>query len=302
VWDNFTYYLTAGVCLGAIYSLIALGYTLVYGIIKLINFAHGEFCMMGAYAGLAVYWAMGEGTSPYLAVPAVLLASGAAGAIIAGIAERVAYRPIRSAGRLSALLTAIGVSLLLQNLANFIDNGNPQSYSGWLNEAAQRRIAVGSGGIRAIELACVPAAFLLALGLQMVVNRTRFGRALRAISQDLDAAKLMGIPTDRVIAGTFMIGGFLGGIAGTLRGATAVIEPMMGFMPGLNAFIAAVVGGIGSIPGAMVGGFVVGIVQYMVVWAGVPTGYKDIASFVVLIAVLVVRPQGILGKKEHEKV
>ncbi|MCY2931323.1 MAG: branched-chain amino acid ABC transporter permease, partial [Planctomycetota bacterium] len=151
-------------------------------------------------------------------------------------------------------------------------------------------------------LCCVPAALLLAGGLWLIVHRTRLGRAMRAVSMDLHAAKLMGIPTDRVISRTFLLGGFLGGIAGTLGGITATVSPTMGFLPGLNAFIAAVVGGIGSIGGALVGGFIIGIVQYMVVWAGVSTGYRDVASLIILILILVVRPQGILGRTEREKV
>jgi len=284
------------------YSLIALGYTLVYGIIRLINFAHGEFCMVGAYAGLGVYLLAGERVWPWAVLPMVLLASGLAGAAIAGVTERVAYRPIRGAGRFSALLTAIGVSLLLQNLANFIDSGNPQAYRGWLGEWTSRSVPVGAGQVRIFALWCIPAALLLAAGLWLIVHRTRLGRAMRAVSMDLAAAKLMGIPTDRVISRTFLMGGFVGGVAGSLGGITATVAPMMGFLPGLHGFIAAVVGGIGSIGGAMIGGFLIGIVQYLVVWAGVPTGYKDVASLVILILILVVRPQGILGRPEREKV
>lgn len=302
MWDDLLYFLAAGLCLGAVYSLIALGYTLVYGIIRLINFAHGEFCMVGAYAGLGVYVLVGERIWPWALLPVVLLASGLAGAVVAGVTERLAYRPIRNAGRFSALLTAIGVSLLLQNLGNFIDNGNPQTVPGPLGELAQKSLLVGAGGVRIFDLCCIPGALLLAAGLWLIVHRTTLGRAMRAVSMDLAAAKLMGIPTDRVISRTFLMGGFLGGIAGTMAGITATISPMMGFLPGLHGFIAAVVGGIGSIGGALVGGFLIGIVQYLVVWAGVPTGYKDVASLVILILILVVRPQGILGRREGEKV
>jgi branched-chain amino acid transport system permease protein len=302
VWDNFIYYLTAGLCLGAVYSLIALGYTLVYGIIKLINFAHGEFCMVGAYAGLGAYVLLGHHLGLPAALALVLVVSGLAGAAIAALTERMAYRPIRTAGRLSSLLTAIGVSLLLQNLANFVRNGNPMSFPGALGDFAQHSTMVGAGGIKTIQFAYIVASIVLTGLLWYVVQATRFGRAMRAASQDLNAARLMGINTDAVIAWTFVIGGFFGGVAGALMGLIAVVEPMMGFMPGLNAFVAAVVGGIGSIPGAMLGGYLLGVIQYLVVWAGVPTGYKDVASFVVLILVLVLRPQGILGKKEAEKV
>jgi branched-chain amino acid transport system permease protein len=299
---NFTYYLVAGLCQGAIYSLIALGYTLVYGIIKLINFAHGEFCMFGAYAGYFVYVQLNGHVGVWVLLPAVILASGLAGAAIGGLTERIAYRPIRDAGRLSALLTAIGVSFLLQNLATFVRDGNPISYGEPLQGLAQSSVAVGTGGVRAIDLAYLGASVVLTAGLWFLVQRTRLGRAMRAVSQDLVAARLMGIDTDAVINRTFLIGGFLGGIAGTLIALPALVEPMMGFRPGLNAFVASVVGGIGSIPGAFVGGYVLGVVQYLVVWAGVDTGYKDVASFALLILVLMVRPQGILGKKELVKV
>jgi branched-chain amino acid transport system permease protein len=300
--DKFIYYLAAGICQGAVYSLIALGYTLVYGIIKLINFAHGEFYMAGAYAGFLVYSLLPMHISPWLSIPLIMLASGVAGALVAALAERVAYRPIRARGRLAALLTAIGVSFLLQNLANFIRNGNPQSYGGPIEELAQYSVPVGSGGIQVMTFVCIPASLLLTFGLWYIVRGTRFGKAMRATSQDLTAARLMGIDTDAVIRNTFVVGGFLAGLAGSLVAMVTVVEPMMGFVPGLNAFVAAVVGGIGSITGAMVGGYLLGIIQYMVVCAGVPSSYQNVASFVLLILVLVVRPEGILGKKTVEKV
>ncbi len=300
--QNFLYYLVAGLTQGALFSLIALGYTLVYGIIKLINFAHGEFCMLGAYAGFGVYVLLRGHVDLWVLLPCVIVASGIAGAMIASITERVAYRPIRRAGRLSALLTAIGVSLLLQNSANFINNGNNISYAAPISQLGDRVTTIGTGGIRQIELAFIPAAILLTGTLWFLVQRTRLGRAMRAISQDIDAARLMGIDTDAVINRTFIIGGFLGGVAGTLIALVKIIEPMMGFMPGLNAFVASVVGGIGSIPGAFVGGHVLGVVQYLLVWLGIPTAFKDVASFALLILVLMVRPEGIMGKKEQMKV
>jgi len=299
---NFLYHLVAGLCLGSIYSLIALGYTLVYGIVKLINFAHGEFCMFGAYAGIGVYVLLKGHMGLWLLLPIVILVSGVAGAAIGGLTERIAYRPIRNAGRLSALLTAIGVSLLLQNLAIFVNNGNPVTYGEPVESLAQSSTTVGTGGIKTIEFAYVAASLALTAGLWFLVHRTRLGRAMRAVSQDMVAARLMGIDVDAVINRTFVIGGFLGGIAGTLIALIAVVEPLMGFMPGLNAFVASVVGGIGSIPGALLGGYVLGVVQYLVVWAGVPTAYKDVASFALLILVLVVRAEGILGKRELVKV
>ncbi len=304
--DSFLFFLFSGLCVGGIYALIALGYTLVYGIIKLINFAHGEFYMVGAYAGFGIFLLLPKGLPVWLSIPLILAGSGIAGAAAAALTEQVAYKPIRKSGRLAALLTAIGVSFLLQNTAAFINNANPLQYptevQGSIGEISQRAVSVGGAGIKIIQFVYVAAAFVLTWALWRIVMRTRLGCAMRAVSQDADAAALMGIDTDSVIRKTFVLGGFLAGVAGTLVGFQSVIEPMMGFMPGLKAFIAAVVGGIGSIPGAVAGGFIIGIVENLVVWAGVPTGCKDIASFAVLIAVLLARPQGIMGKAEREKV
>jgi len=299
---DLAYYLTAGICLGAIYALIALGYTMVYGIIKLINFAHGEFFMVGAYAGLGFYGLLPPGLPLPVTIPLVLLVSGLAGSAIAGLTEYVAYRPIRKSGRLSALLTAMGVSFLLQNLATFVQDGNTLSFGEAITKVCHQSVPVGGSGIEAIKFAFIPISLLLTGALWLLVARTRFGKAMRATSQDPGAAVLMGIDTDRVIRGTFLIGGFLAGVAGTLVGLTSQVKPMMGFMPGLNAFVAAVVGGIGSIPGAVLGGFLIGILQFMVVYFGVPNEYKDVATLAVLILVLVVRPQGILGRPQTEKV
>ncbi len=304
--DNFLFFLTSGLCIGAVYALIALGYTLVYGIIKLINFAHGEFYMIGAYAGFGIYLVLPSGTSPIVSIPLIIVSSGIAGMIIAVLTEQVAYKPIRKSGRLAALLTAIGVSFLLQNLASFINKANPLQYSaestGSIGELCQRSVAIGGSGIKIIQFIFIPVTIILTLILWHIVMRTKFGRAMRAVSQDPDAAALMGINIDSVIRRTFLLGGVMAGIAGALIGFQSVIEPMMGFMPGLKAFIAAVVGGIGSIPGAVLGGFIIGIIENMVIWAGIPTGYKDVAAFIVLIIVLLIRPQGILGSNLREKV
>ncbi len=303
--DTLPYYLIQGLCYGAIIALIALGYSLVYGIIKLINFAHGEFYMVGAYAGFGVYALLPAGLSPWLAIPAVLAVSGTAGAAIAGGAEYVAYRPIRKSGRLAALLTAIGVSFLLQSVFSLVKDAQPLQYPagpGSVGALCQHPVPVGADGIMAVNFAYVPAALVLGLGLWWIVMRTRFGRAMRALSQDPDAAALMGVNVNAVVRRTFLLGGFLAGVAGSLIAFQNIISPTMGFLPGLKAFIAAVIGGIGSVPGALIGGFAVGLLDYLVVWAGVPTGYRDLAAFVVLILVLVIRPQGLLGRRESEKV
>jgi len=326
--DEFLFYALTGLCVGAIYAMIALGYTLVYGIIKLINFAHGEFYMVGAYAGVLTYWLVngysGDASASFtdrlpvwLSIPLVLLVAGLAGSAIAVVAERVAYRPIRRSTRLVALLTAIGVSLLLQSAFTFVRNGDQLSIGPGSGIDAITQLSLGDAlfgppeegeeraqalGIRAIQFAYIPITAVLMVLFWYVVMRTRFGKAMRATSQDQDAARLMGIDVDRVILLTFACGGFFAGVAGVLMGAQKNVHPQMGFMQGLIAFIAAVVGGIGSIPGAVLGGFLIGILQQMVVYFGVPTGYKDVAVFVVLILFLVVRPQGLLGRPETVKV
>jgi len=300
------FYLVSGLCIGSIFALVAVGYTLVYGIIKLINFAHGEFYMVGAYAGFGAFCLLPPGLSPWVAIPLMVLAGGTAGAAVAVAAERVAYKPIRRSGRLAALLTAIGVSFLLQNLFAFIANAQPLQYptepAGGVGEVCQRTVLIGSDGLVAVRFAYIGLAVLLSLGLWFLVMRTRFGRAMRAVSQDADAAALMGIDVDWVIRRTFLLGGFLAGIAGTLVGLQSVTEPMMGFVPGLKAFVAAVLGGIGNLAGAIIGGLALGVIESLAVWAGVPTGYKDVAAFIILILVLVIRPQGLLGRMTREKV
>lgn len=324
--DSLLYYLAYGLGIGAIYALIALGYTLVYGILKLINFAHGEFYMVGAYAayGLFVWVFRDRDLSPWLLLILLTFTAGIASAATAGLTEAIAYRPIRRAGRLSALLTAIGVSFFLQNLFNRVENGNPLSYTGALDAFCQTsareaileplrqafpptaalclRLSESIGRIKAISLAYIPIVLLLTLLLHLLVMRTRWGRAMRAVSQDADAAALVGIDIDRTIRMTFLLGGFLAGVAGTLVSVQGKVEPFMGFMPGLKAFVAAVVGGIGSIPGAVVGGFVIGLLENLVLFAGVDSGYKDIAALLVLLGVLWIRPQGLWGVMEREKV
>ena len=304
--ENFFYYLISGLCLGAIVALVAVGYTLVYGIIKLINFAHSEFFMAGAYAGYGVYLLLGERSSPLLTIPVILLASGLASAIIAVLTEIVAYKPVRRSGRLAALLTAIGVSIFLQNMFAFIERAQPLQYpctvKGTIGELAQRTITIGKDRFLAIRFVYLIVAILFSIVLWFIVNKTRFGKAMRAVSEDPETASLMGINLDVIIRGTFALGGFMAGVAGTLIGFQSTIEPYMGFMPGIKAFVAAVLGGIGNIPGAIIGGFIMGIIESMVVWVGIPTSYKDASALVVLILVLTIKPTGLFGKPVHEKV
>jgi branched-chain amino acid transport system permease protein len=218
------------------------------------------------------------------------------------LTEWAAYKPVRRSGRLAALLTAIGVSFLLQSLFGLATQARVLSYQGGADELAHRPIGVGAGGVTAIELAYLPLSLLLALGLWLLVMKTRFGRAMRAVSQDADAAAAMGVNLDRLIRWTFVLAGLLAGVAGTLYALLNGLTPTMGFRPGILAFIAAVVGGIGSLPGTLAGGFLIGLLAGAVDCFGVPSAYRDVAAFGLLIIFLVARPQGLLGPQEQEKV
>jgi branched-chain amino acid transport system permease protein len=304
--SDFVFFLTTGICAGAVYGLVALGYSMVYGVIKLVNFAHGEIYMTGAYTGFAVYMFLPKGLPLWVSVPFILAVSGAAGALAAYLMETVAYRPVRHSGRLAPLLTALGVSFFLQNAAAFINRGDSLSYPadtpGSIGYLCQTSVAVGGGGVKTAQIALVFLSAALTFALWLFIMKTRFGAAMRAVSQDSHAASLMGVSVRSVVSATFVIGGFLAGIAGSLVAFQSIIEPMMGFMPGLKAFIAAVIGGIGSVPGAFAGGILLGVIENLSVWLGVPTGFKDIVCFLTLIAFLLIRPSGIFGGSGREKV
>ena len=365
--EFFDYFLN-GLGLGAIFAFIALGYTMVYGIIKLINFAHGEFFMVGAFVG---YFCLRDLNLEYLPLPhplpiiidfaVALLAAALAAAILAVITERIAYRPVRSAGRIAALLTAVGVSLLLQNLGiqlwgagmrpypdpkvpvAMAPSDGPLKYSLWVDTATTtdsgkvvedvKQVASVGDTISAATISAWEAAgvervyrritisktayqwFVIALlvlftpVLWWLVKRTRIGKAMRAVSEDADAAQLMGIPIDWVVAATFFLGALVAGIGGVAYMATySVVYPLMGFLPGLKAFVAAVIGGIGSIPGAIVGGLVLGLAESIIPYALEQAGWsdafawKDAIAFTFLIVVLVVKPTGLFGAEVREKV
>ena len=295
-----------GLSLGSIYALIALGYTMVYGILKLINFAHSEVFMVGAYAGFYTAGSLGierieqgGGTFPlYLALLVLLVAMLAAAALGVTI-ERLAYRPVRSAPRLTPLITAIGVSLLLQNLGMLVFSPNPRRYPPIIKEV---RFELGGVILTNIKLTIFVVTIALMVGLWYLVQHTWTGRAMRAVSVNLDAAKLMGIDTDRTISATFAIGSALAAAGGILFGLDQItINPLMGTLTGLKAFVAAVLGGIGNIPGAVVGGLLIGLAEQLV--AGyVSPDYRDAITFVILIVILILRPEGILGVVRQEKV
>ncbi len=295
-----------GLSLGSIYALIALGYTMVYGILKLINFAHSEVFMVGAYTGFYAAGALGiEGLEQrgapfplYLAL-VVLLVAMAASALLGMLVERLAYRPVRSAPRLTPLITAIGVSLLLQNLGMLVFTPNPRRYPPIIKEV---RFELGGVIVTNIKLTIFLVTLALMAGLWYLVQRTWTGRAMRAVSVNLDAAKLMGIDTNRTISATFAIGSALAAAGGILFGLDQItINPLMGTLTGLKAFVAAVLGGIGNIPGAVVGGLLIGLAEQLV--AGyVSPDYRDAITFVILIVILILRPEGILGVVRQEKV
>jgi branched-chain amino acid transport system permease protein len=294
--------LANGIAWGSIYALIALGYTMVYGILRLINFAHGDIYMVGAFAAYylaRLLHAGGPEPSPLLAA-VVLLGSMAICAALGVAIEFFAYRPVRKSSRLTALITAIGVSLLLENLGIRIFGADPKFFP---QIVAPRRVELGGGVIVTNhQITVVVVSFVLMVLLTLFVTKTRTGKAMRAVAFNRDAASLMGIPVNRIITITFAIGSALAAAAGVLVGLTnPKIEPLMGIMPGVKAFVAAVLGGIGSIPGAVIGGLVMGVSEYLVV-GYVSSTFRDAIAFIILILVLLIKPAGILGRNVAEKV
>ncbi|MCL2392751.1 MAG: branched-chain amino acid ABC transporter permease [Oscillospiraceae bacterium] len=278
--------------LGSIYALVALGYSMVYGIIKLLNFAHGDVIMVGGYIAI---FSLAAGHHPALAF--FLIVFGCT--LLAVVMEKLAYTPLRTAPRISVLITAIGISILLQNLAQFFFEARPLPL--------HIPLPTGSINIAGTTLAytmiiTIMASVLSMLALNFVVSRTRLGKAMRAVSEDGEAAQLMGINVNNVVTFTFAVGAALAGIGAILYFVRfPVVTPTVGAMLGLKAFIAAVLGGIGSIPGAMFGGFAIGILEVLVTAAGF-SRWTDGAVFLVLIIVLLVRPTGLMGRKIVEKV
>ena len=299
--SEFLQQLVNGVTWGSVYALIALGYTMVYGILRLINFAHGDVYMLGAFIGLyASHWLhAGESPTPMKAL-LVLLTSMLACALIGMVIERLAYKPVRKSPRLSALITAIGVSLLIENGGVLLFGASPRFFP---QIVEQKRIPLALGvAVSNQQVIVIVVSFGLMLALRWLVQRTRVGKAMQAVSHNHMAAALMGISVDRIITFTFMIGSALAAAAGVLVALQSPrIEPYMGILPGLKAFVAAVLGGIGNIPGAVVGGLVMGLAEVLVVGYVSPT-YRDAIAFILLILILLVRPAGLLGKSQAEKV
>jgi branched-chain amino acid transport system permease protein len=302
--DQLAQHLINGLTLGAIYALIALGYTMVYGILKFINFAHGEILMMGTYAGLYCFGIIAGGTNPgwrQTALYAAAIVAGMAVSAILGVAiERVAYKPLRKAPRLAPLLSAIGVSIVLVNIAALLFGTEPKRFEYPFDNTA---LEVKGISITPHQIMVLGVSFILMILLKLFIDRTRLGKAMRATSENQDVAALMGINVNVIISLTFAIGSSLAAVAGILTAMEYKVYPTMGTMAGLKAFIAAVVGGIGNITGAMVGGVILGILETLgVVVFGIPQGLKDTIAFSLLIIILLVKPAGIFGKNTREKV
>jgi branched-chain amino acid transport system permease protein len=291
-----------GLQVGSIYALIALGYTMVYGIVRLINFAHGDFYMLGAYAAYAAFFVFNSlfvGKTGLVAF-LVLIASMAAGGIIAMLANRLAYRPLRYKPKLSSLITAIGVSMFLEYFFSALPIVGP-SYRSFPDIIPRVNINLGSATISNYVVIDIVVAAVLMIGLTLLVKKSTLGKAMRAVSQDKDAARLMGIDIEKVISFTFLIGGAFAGAAGLLAGMTYPrIVPYMGIQPGLKAFIAAVLGGIGNIPGAVLGAYIMGLAETFA------SAYNSLIgegiAFAILILVLLIRPTGLLGEKIADKI
>ena len=307
-WNYFFAQLVAGLTIGSLYALLALGYTMVYGILKLLNFAHGDVYMMGAYVGYYVLIALGGSASPSVSMAvlfalmfgAAMLFCGVLGVVI----ERFAYRPLRRAPRIAPLISALGVSFFLQQTAVLLFGPIPKQYDTYSLDDGKffDSVSIGNLRIQYAQLLVIVSAIVLMAALTLFVRRTTVGKAMRATSVDLEAASMMGINVDRVIAVTFLIGSALAGAAGVMTGLVFQnINPYMGFGAGLKAFTAAVVGGIGNIQGAMLGGMVIGVAEQLTI-GYLSSAFQDLIVLSVLIIFMLFRPTGILGSPAIQKV
>ncbi|MDD2957251.1 MAG: branched-chain amino acid ABC transporter permease [Lachnospiraceae bacterium] len=290
--STFAQHFLTGISLGGAYALIAIGYTMVYGILRLINFAHGDIFMISGY-----FMIFAMASFPwYVAIPIVLLGTILLGVVI----EKAAYRPLRSSPRMSVMISAIGVSYLLQNLATYLFTAIPKSYP----EIPFLKIIFQFGGISAslVTLITPVLTVVLVIALMQLINHTKMGMAMRAVSKDTEASRLMGIKVDSTISMTFVIGSLLAGVGAILYFTDRMtVYPYSGSLPGLKCFVAAVLGGIGSIPGAVIGGFIIGICETFLVAFGYST-FSDAFTFLLLIVILLVRPTGLFGEAATDKV
>jgi len=307
--DTFVQQLINGLNVGAIYALIALGYTMVYGILRLINFAHGDVYMVGAFAGFYLALTLGLTAQPsIISLVIVLLGAMIIAAVVGMIIERFAYRPVRRYSRMTTLIMAIGVSLLIENLFVARIGAAPRAFPDFLGSQSQPPIHLfGNAAISKAQIIIFLVSVVLMLLLQWIVFKTKVGTAMRAVSFNLNSAKLMGINTDAIISLTFAIGSALAAAGGVLTAQyNPNIDPLMGILTGLKAFVAAVLGGIGNIPGAVLGGLLIGAAETFVVGygshIGIASTYRDAVAFAILILVLLLRPSGLLGSTVQEKV
>lgn len=293
---EFLQHLANGISLGSLYALIAIGYTMVYGILRLINFAHGDIFMLGAY--LTYYGIMFTPIPWWLVFILVAIITGFVGFIL----EKIAYKPLRDSPRITVLISAIGASFFLQNFATVVFGGRPKAFP--IPAILNKIINIGGVSISMVTFVIPIITIILLLTLSYIVNKTKTGMAMRALSKDYDTAKLMGINVNQIISITFFIGSFLAAIGGIMWGTKyPQLLPLMGSMPGVKCFIAAVIGGIGNIKGAVIGGFLLGLGEIMIVaFLSNLTGYRDAFSFILLIIILLVKPTGLLGEKTTEKV
>jgi branched-chain amino acid transport system permease protein len=306
--DTFVQQLINGLNIGAIYALIALGYTMVYGILRLINFAHGDVYMVGAFAGFYIALSFGLAGPSFLSLTLVLVGAMLIAAAVGMVIERFAYRPVRKYSRMTTLIMAIGVSLLIENLFVARIGAAPRAFPDFLGSQSQPPYHLfGNAAISKAQIVIFLLSIALMLLLQWIVFKTKVGIAMRAVSFNLNSAKLMGINTDAIISLTFAIGSSLAAAGGVLTAQyNPNIDPLMGILTGLKAFVAAVLGGIGNIPGAVLGGLLIGIAETFVVGygqhIGIASTYRDAVAFAILILVLLLRPSGLLGATVQEKV
>ena len=309
-WNLFVTELVAGITHGSVYALIALGYSMVYGILKLLNFAHGDIYMVGSYVGFGLITVFGGAqnlsVNSWVLLLLMLICAMLAGGLLGVMIERFAYRRLRAAPRIAPLITALGVSFFLENAAQMILGAQYQSYNsyGWHNGSLWSSGFTLPSGVHVglPQIIDVVGAVVLMVLLTLFVQRTQLGKAMRATSFDREAAAMMGIDVDRVIVATFFIGSALAGAAGVFNGLVyQQVWPYMGFQAGLYAFIAAVVGGIGNLPGAVVGGLVIGLAQSFSI-GYISSTFSDAIVFAVLITVMVLRPSGLLGRAAVQKV
>jgi branched-chain amino acid transport system permease protein len=304
--QTFIQTLVSGLVVGCLYALVALGYSMVYGVLKLLNFAHGDLYMVGAFVGyFAIQW---FGGAAALVIPAwllvilmMLIAGLGVGALGVAI-ERFAYRPLRNAPRIAPLITALGISFILEDSVLLLFGGFPRDYNASAFLPFSGSIHIDGVNIWSVQIIVVVVSVVMMFGLRELVNRTIFGKSMRAVASDREAAEMLGINVDRTIALTFFVGSAMAGVAGVMSGlAFGQITNIIGFLAGLKAFTAAVVGGIGSIPGAMIGGLVIGLCESFSS-SYISSRYSDLIVFAILIATMLVRPQGVFGQAPLQKV